>query len=126
MSWLQATVAPPAAFRPGEQVRGEAAWTLTEPAAELELKLCWTTDGPTGMGGEPVVVLRERFPVEGLEGRRDFSFELPPAPWSFQGALFSVRWFVELAKDDWTYQRADFVVGPDGGPVVVAPPGTPG
>lgn len=90
----------------------------------LELRLCWTTRGSVGGDPEPVVVFRDRFPVEALEGRREFRFDLPEGPWSFEGKLFTVCWFVELARDDYMYKRADFGMGPRGRPIVVADPGT--
>jgi len=115
MSHLQVTLsADPAAFRPGEAVSGEASWELDEALSVLELKLCWTTDGSFGVGGDPVVVHRESLTVNEPHEHRAFRFELPQGPWSFQGKLFSVRWFVELAIDDYRYQRADFVLGPAG------------
>lgn len=115
-----------ASFQPGEVLIGDAEWDLTEPLpSHLELKLCWTTDGNLGGGAEPVVTNRVPLEIGPPVGTRQFQFDLPQGPWSFRGKLFEIVWYVELATDDNDYQRAEFILGPGGKPIEVAPPESP-
>jgi len=114
MTWLRVELPQPrAGLRPGGTVTGEATWTLSEPAPSLRLKLAWTTDGQ-GADAEPDVVETQTIDRPETEGRRPFSFELPDGPWSFEGTLFSLQWYVELEESPSHYDRGEFVLSPTG------------
>jgi hypothetical protein len=117
MTSLRIALAEPlTAFLPGGFVEGDAGWELSDPAESLELKLCWTTDARVGHG-DPVDARKETIENPGAEGRRKFRLELPEGPWSFEGKLFSLKWFVELSQGDHHYGRAEFVLSPTGKPI---------
>ncbi len=109
---------PKPALRPGDRLSGDAVWSLSEPAAALKLKLAWTTDGQ-GNGEDPVTVEERTIEQPAMEGRQSFAFTLPEGPWSFEGNLFSVQWYVELGDSEYRYRRGEFVLSPTGTPVRV-------
>jgi hypothetical protein len=109
------------ALRPGETLRGEATWTLSEPAAALKLTLAWRTTGQ-GAHADPVTVEEQTIDQPATEGRQSFTFTLPDGPWSFEGTLFSVEWYVELGDSEFRYKRGDFVMSPTGAPIQVRKP----
>lgn len=106
--------AEPAAYSPGASLEGEAVWRLDRLLESLDLKVYWTTDGSFGAGIAPMVVHTQKISVSELEGRHLFRVDLPHGPWSFQGRLFSVRWYVELSDDGDTRGRTEFILGPEG------------
>lgn len=126
MSLVRITFLDPARARaPGEALEGDAVWELEEPADALEIRLSWTTDAAVGL--EPPVV----FKAEALErpprkGSRHFRYDLPAGPWSFEGRLFSLSWFVEVAVDGRERERAPFVLSPTGAPIRAGEPGPEG
>jgi len=109
--------AEPAEYRPGAVLEGEARWHLDGPLESLDLNVYWTTDGNFGAGIAPMIVHSQKIAVSALEGRHLFRLDLPQGPWSFQGKLFSVRWYVELSEDEQPRERAEFILGPEGRPV---------
>src|SRR5258706_6277820 len=117
MTWVNVALSDALpAYRSGESLEAEAEWELDAPVSALELRLCWTTESGYG-SQEPVVVRTER--MEGLEakGRRKVRLDLPDAPWSFEGKLFSLQWFVEVSSDDHISRKARFVLSPTGAPI---------
>jgi len=109
------------AYHPGEALEGTAEWELSMPTKQLELRLCWTTDAPAG-SEEPVVLKTETIEAPSPEGRRRFRWELPEGPWSFEGKLFSVKWFLELVDEADERGRTEFVLSPTGQPLRNGPP----
>jgi hypothetical protein len=82
------------AFEPGGSLAGVATWSVAGPLTGMELRLKWTS---RGQGGRDIkiahtVALPDPLPSE----RRPFIIALPAAPFSFQGALISVGWQLEL------------------------------
>jgi hypothetical protein len=119
MTWLKVEFSQPqAGLRPGGTLEGEATWTLSEPAPSLTLRLAWTTEGQ-GADADPVLVETRTIEQPETEGRRPFSFTLPDGPWSFEGSLFSVLWYVELEEGPGRVERANFVLTPTGEPIRV-------
>ena len=81
-------------FEPGGRLVGVAAWSVSSPLKGIELRLKWTS---RGQGGRDIriadtIVLPQPLPIE----RRPFILTLPMAPYSFQGALVTVGWELEL------------------------------
>lgn len=103
------------AFQPGEAVEGEVHWDLPDYTGELELTLRWTTEAKTGTE-EPEEVGTERIEVQASPGSRPFRFELPAAPWSFEGRMISVKWFLVL-EGAGEEARTEIIVSPTGQPV---------
>ena len=114
MSALEVRVAGDGlAFRPGEEVRGEASWSLDEDPTEVELRLFWRTEGK---GTQDVgVVETVTFEKPGGQDRRDFRVRLPAGPYSFSGTLVSLVWAREVvAEPGGAAGRTDIVLAPTG------------
>jgi hypothetical protein len=100
-------------FHPGEELRGEAAWQVPRAPAAVEVRLCWFTGGL--VTPEARCVERVRFDLPAASERRQFSFRLPEAPYSFQGALAALAWAVELiVLPSRSCTRVVFTMGPEG------------
>jgi hypothetical protein len=106
------------AFRPGEEVRGAASWSLETPPENVELRLFWHTQGK---GDEDVEIL-ETIPLDapGQKDRREFTFRLPEGPHSFSGKLISLLWSIEVvAQPGDLAGRAEIVLSPTGREIVI-------
>lgn len=80
-------------WRPGEELRGSAAWEGDTPAA-AELRLFWYTEGRGDQDVE--LVQTQRFDHAAPNDRQAFAFRLPAGPYSFSGQLIQLRWALEL------------------------------
>ncbi|MDR3403813.1 MAG: hypothetical protein P4L99_15050 [Chthoniobacter sp.] len=82
------------AFSPRERVAGDVSWQLDAPPKSVELRLLWSTDG-RGLQDESVV---ETIPFASPQATesRPFAITLPDGPYSFSGALITLRWELEL------------------------------
>lgn len=103
-------------FQPGETVRGAASWFFDEKVRELDLRLFWYTQGR----GERDVKVVESLPFRDPQAQesRDFSFQLPAVPFSFEGKLIALAWALELvAQPSGQAFRVDLAVSPTGEPV---------
>jgi hypothetical protein len=86
-----------AAFEPGEEITGTAAWKLDKPPRSVELRLFSFT---RGQGDEDAGVAETvRFDHALPEDSRPFRFRLPDGPYSFSGKLFSLVWALELVVE---------------------------
>ena len=103
---------PGTGLKPGEQLRGRAAWNLATVPGKLEIRLFWYT---RGRGTRDVGVVERRIVAHpSLDGEEAFAFHLPDGPYSFSGKLISLTWAVELVADEETVgERAEFVLAPD-------------
>ncbi|MFN2385334.1 MAG: hypothetical protein ABR576_03450 [Thermoanaerobaculia bacterium] len=108
-------------FRPGEEVRGAASWSLEAPPETVEVRLFWHTQGK---GDQDVdVVEKTVLPGAGQTDRREFHFRLPDGPYSFSGKLISLVWSIEVvALPGDLAGRADIVLSPTGREIVVGRP----
>ncbi|HEX7899819.1 MAG TPA: hypothetical protein VF950_18765 [Planctomycetota bacterium] len=79
------------AWRPGEEVEGDACWNYETPPPYLLLKLGWRCQG------DFVTAVEERVenPAAG-HAHHAFHLKAPAGPWTFEGKLFQVRWCVRL------------------------------
>jgi hypothetical protein len=119
MSWFNVEFSEPKpSLRPGDTLSGEATWTLSETTPAIRLKLVWTTEGK-GVDAPPVIVEEQVIDQPATEGKQPFAFKLPDGPWTFEGNLFSVQWYVELGDSEYRYERGKFVLSPTGAPVRV-------
>lgn len=83
------------AWKPGEALDVEIRWASEEPIEEVEVRLLWRTQGRGDE--EDGVVASERWPALGTSGDRDLQFRLPAGPWSYEGELLTIRWYVDAA-----------------------------
>ncbi|OQY06082.1 MAG: hypothetical protein B6I25_04545 [Planctomycetales bacterium 4572_13] len=82
-------------FAPGQTVEGTISWKLDEDPQKLTLALHWyTQSGAVKQSGMADSIELER---PAGNGSKDFSFEIPQGPYSFQGRLLSLNWVLELA-----------------------------
>jgi hypothetical protein len=109
------------AFRPGEEVRGIASWSLEAAPASVEVRLFWHTQGKGDQDVE--VVEKTAFEGPGASDRREFVFRLPGGPYSFSGKLISLVWSIEVvALPGDLAGRADIVLSPTGREIVIGRP----
>ncbi len=113
--------APGAQYFPGEELRGTLDWELESDPARLEIALFWSTEGKGS--GDSHTVATEVLESPGPRGRREFRFQLPEAPHSFQGRLISLIWGVEaICKKPKMQAFASFVMAPGGEALSVGEP----
>ena len=100
-------------FLPGQEVSGEAAWSLDGDPRAAEVRLFWFT---RGKGTDDVeVVDTVRFDRPSRDDRREFRFTLPEGPHSFSGRLISLTWALELVtKRPGAADRVEISVSPTG------------
>jgi hypothetical protein len=100
-------------FSPRESVVGDVSWQLDAPPKSAELRLLWRTSGR----GVPDVCVVETVNFENPQATetRPFAFTLPEGPYSFSGALITLKWGLELNIDSGDQAACvDIVVGPGG------------
>ena len=86
-----ALIDAPAFYRPGETVRGRAAWRLNKLPKRLESRLVWTTAGK----GTTDIVAVASVRSDALAEAGEWAFELtipPNAPPDYDGRLVSIKW----------------------------------
>jgi hypothetical protein len=101
-------------FEPGARVSGVVGWAARAGAAltRLELDLSWSARSVAGRDLEIVETVTFGDPQP--EERRPFIFALPEAPYSFQGALISLSWALELtAHPGQEKARLELTIAPD-------------
>ena len=83
-------------FEPGARVSGVVGWAARAgaPPTRLELDLSWTAQSAGGR--DLKIVETVKFGDPQAQERRPFIFALPEAPYTFQGALISLSWALEL------------------------------
>ena len=100
-------------FSPNERLDVAVEWQLDQAPRAVSVRLVWYT---RGKGDTDVCVVNEhRFDSPQSFQRRECTFQLPEAPYSFSGKLVSLVWAVEVVvepSDEST--RLDIVVAPDG------------
>lgn len=105
---------------PGQRLEGEVIWHFSSgDTSTLALKLLWYTEGVGDV--DTGIVAQAPVSAAGADGRHRFAFELPQAPPSFQGGLFSLRWCVEVADERTKeFARESLTISPGGKPVDLA------
>lgn len=79
-------------FAPGESLTGTLRWGSGNPPAGLRLVLGFHTEGKGTT--DHVDVDEQSVSAPQRPGEFDFRFALPAAPYTFDGALISLRWHV--------------------------------
>jgi len=110
-------------IRPGGVLKGEVSWRveklakLSRKERAVEVALGWETSGKGTQDAEQVVVQKIR--VEGkVSGVADFELNLPREPWSFEGRLISLKWYVQASLEN-VVALEDVVLSADGQPVIL-------
>jgi hypothetical protein len=118
MSELLVQLPSGTSYRPGETLKGSAAWRLDAPVEQMEVRLLWFT---RGKGTQDVTVHAARtFPSPALTAQQPFEFNLPDAPYSFSGRLISLTWALELVTPKANEShRVEFVLSPTGQEIVL-------
>jgi hypothetical protein len=107
------------ARKPGGVIELEASWSLPETPRSLTTRLFWFTRGK-GIQDFGLVATE---PLPGtVRGEQRVKFTLPAAPYSFSGKLVSLVWAVELVADDVEAARWEFVLAPEGTPILPLQP----
>lgn len=103
------------AYRPGEPIAGVAAWNIPGPIRQIEVHLCWHTEG---RGTEDVSVVETVvFDNPSLIDAKPFRLSAPIGPYSYEGRLIAIHWAVELVgKGVPDIARIAVVISPNGEP----------
>jgi hypothetical protein len=110
-------------FVPGETLQGTVAWSLSQSAQAIEVRLFWFTQGQSAP--EATVIATRRIEQPALKGREEFEFEAPAFPFSFRGTLFELIWGLELVSlPAQEVSRQVIVIAPEAQAIVL--PGAPG
>jgi hypothetical protein len=122
MSGLTLALADKAsAFEPGQTVRGELAWNLSEAVHSIEVRLFWVVQGRQSEELGLVEAIPVDHPV--AAGRHLFAFTLPAGPYSFSGSLMKLKWAIEaVVKPGGLAERVEIVVAPGAAAVVLPGP----
>ena len=101
------------AFSPGDPLDVTVEWQLPEVPRAISVRLVWYT---RGKGDTDICVADEqRFENPQSFQRRDCTFQLPEAPFSFSGKLVSLVWAIEvLAEPSDESARLDIIIAPGG------------
>ena len=106
------------AYTPGETLTGAALWELDDAPESAEINLCWSTRGKGTEDAEVVATVAFETPQAG--DTREFTFTLPPGPYSFSGKLISLVWSLELVlKPGKHVAREEIVIAPGGAEIVL-------
>lgn len=97
-------------YAPGEHIEGTVRWGANdEPPDGLVVGLLYQTEG---RGTQDTVHVDEvEVATLALTGEHNFRFLVPESPYTFDGTLISLRWYVEVSCSDETELK----------PVVVSP-----
>lgn len=102
---------PKTHFGPGEKISGRILWVLDHPPGVVRLTLGWWTEGRGSR--DAAIEASHEWEAAKAAGEENFSFTLPPSPYSFSGTLITLKWALELS----TRKGKETVVEP----VVVSP-----
>lgn len=105
-------------FCAGSLVQGKVFWQIENEPEQAEIRLFWYTQGKGTTDLE--VVQTQKFENPQQADERDFSLQLPAAPYSFSGKLISLVWALELVIEpgDWV-ERAEITMSATGAEVVL-------
>lgn len=98
-----------AEFAPGEHIEGRVVWSGTEAPEGLVVALMYQTEGRGTRDTNHV----EEIDVQASTGagEQSFRFAVPEGPYTFDGTLISLRWFIEASCEETTETKA-IVVSP--------------
>ena len=95
--------------------------TWTAPIGDtLTVSLGWRTTGRPAEHAQTVATQTVQTP--GAAGETTLTLDLPPAPWTYEGALFGIAWALTLRTADGEELALPVVVGPGGEAALPAGP----
>jgi hypothetical protein len=101
----------PAAFAPGEPIRGSVRWSASHPPRSVRVSLLWSTEGRGTRDVGVAHTLNLENPQQ--NGERPIEFTAPAGPCSFTGELITLEWAVEAVIDPGELAgRATLVIAP--------------
>lgn len=80
----------------GETLRGTVAWKLPSVPEKIHFSLEWLTDAEYEPEYCPLVEIE--FPAGAKSGQQSFELELPLGPFSYEGKLFSIKWYLKAVS----------------------------
>jgi hypothetical protein len=103
-------------FAAGQTVEGTISWKLDEDPENLTLALHWFTKSKAAEQSGMANCIEFHRP--GIKGEKDFSFQIPIGPYSFQGRYLSLNWVLELSSSPGIgLTRQPIVISPTGQPI---------
>ena len=104
-------------WAPDDRMEVDVEWSSVDPVDEVEIRLLWKT---SGRGDEDEgVVEKERIDSPGSSSSRRVEFRLPRGPWSFDGELVTINWFVDAVLwPSGEQTQTEFALSPTGAPLV--------
>jgi hypothetical protein len=82
-------------YQPGEKLRGELEWNLTQEVNDITINIFWYTEGAGDQDSEIAVTETIKMPLK--SDRQSFEIELPIAPYSYSGQITSLKWAIEAS-----------------------------
>lgn len=130
MSWIELELdGGRSSFRPGEEVAGTVAWSVTTapgeddagtPPERAAVHLAWFTRGKGDR--DSGVVAELELPQPAPSDRRSFRLRLPEGPYSVSGKLVSIVWVVEAVLEPGGRAcHVEIVASPTGREVLLHP-----
>ncbi|MFA6716638.1 MAG: hypothetical protein WCS27_14755 [Victivallaceae bacterium] len=105
-------------YRPGEKIRGELEWDLSQDIQNITINIFWYTEGVGDPDSETAVTEKIDMPMR--NGRQSFEMELPSAPYSYSGRIGSLKWAIEAsAVGDKVKDLKEFSITPDGREIIL-------
>ncbi len=104
-------------WSPDERMEVVVEWSSVDPVDEVEIRLLWVI---SGRGDEEEgAVATERIENPGTSSRHQLEFRLPRGPWSFDGELVTINWFVDAVLwPSGEQTQTEFTLSPTGAPLV--------
>lgn len=99
-------------YRPGETIRGELLWDLSQEVQDITINIFWYTNGIGEQDSEIAVTEKISMPLQ--KGRQSFEIELPLAPYSYTGQITELQWAIEATTmKDKVKDVKEFSMTPD-------------
>ncbi|MBG85963.1 MAG: hypothetical protein CMO80_03560 [Verrucomicrobiales bacterium] len=100
-------------FRPGETLSLIVGWQLDTQPESAEARLFWHTEGKGS--GDIQIVETDVLHQPKMSEERKIGFQLPNAPYSYNGRLVSIKWAVELVVEPGSHSKlVEFSLSADG------------
>lgn len=101
-------------IRPGGRVRARVDWSFERAPREVAVRLLFVSRA--GEHDEVRAHGEEIFDHVERAGSRECVFDAPASPWSYEGALVTLRWVIEAVAQPGGAAREEIVLAPEGRP----------
>lgn len=102
-------------IRPGRPIRVRVDWSLARAPERVDVRLLLVSKA--GEHDEVRILAEERFANVERAGSRECVLDAPSSPWSYEGALVTLRFVVEAVASPGGNAREEIVVSPTGMPL---------